>query len=146
MKHKKKLFVLMILVISMLSMAVSQVGASRGDSATIGDISEAIAISDMGTVVTVTYYSYCENMIPQPVRSVYNATDDVADMIQPFFLSMCGLFGHIWGPGAKITTIHRAYTTVPRCREIWNSIDMCTRSNCSVYVVLTESIRRVGCC
>jgi len=144
-KNKGKFCMLAALIVMMLSITVLQVGASR-NGAIIGDISEAIAIGEIGVVGEVTY-THSENIPPEIASQLVNSmlgfsAEPVDMMIQP--MSFWCIFSHDWAYGAIITTIHRAYSTNPRCREIWQLVRFCTR--CSTNLILSESSVRMICC
>ena len=130
--RKAKLFTVVILVIVTLSMTVLQVGASR----IIVPINETIAID----------YSHCANIpterAAQIVNSMFGINAKATEMIQPS--SIWCIFGHSISTGVIITINHRAYSTVPRCRETVNSVEFCNR--CSYFAVLSERTTRIGCC
>lgn len=129
---KAKLLTVAILVIITLSMTVLQVGASR--EMFIVDVD----INDID-------YSHCANIsserASQIVHSMFGNANDTYMM---YSRSIWCIFGHDLSRGVIVTTQHRAYSTVPRCRQTMNSVEFCNR--CSHFVVLNESITRIGCC
>ena len=140
---KGKLFVLLLVTITVLSMTILQVGASRG-AITIGDVSEVAVI---GNTNSITFY-HCENTpswaVSQIERSMLGMSDDGYAMVTTHNL-LC-LIGHNWQFHSSTVTIHGAYATNPRCSQGTRFIDTCTRSNCGVSVVRSESWRRISCC
>ena len=148
MKNKSKgKFLILVLVICTLSMTIMQVGASRNGTI-IGDINEAIVIDDIGTVGSVTFY-HSENIPLDIARQIeksmltLDVSDNSGDVMMQSFSILC-IFGHNWSTGATIIVQHGAYSTVPRCREIWRSTEFCTR--CNVTIIFSESHRRIWCC
>ena len=90
-------------------------------------------------------YSYCASIPPEKaayiVQSMFGVSDNTAAAMQ---FSIWCLFGHNMSRGVIITIQHRAYSTVPRCRETVNTVEFCSR--CSHFVVLSERSTRIGCC
>ena len=134
---KGKLFVLLLMVISMLSITVLQVGgADRREAASVGDVIDMHA---------VTFY-HCENIPPEIASQIEKSMLGISDgytMIQSLF--WCWI-AHDFANGTIITIQHRTHSTNPRCSETTTSIIFCTRSNCSVLIVTGESTRRISCC
>lgn len=143
---KRKLFVFLLVVISMLTMAVLHVSANGGDVEQFIGIDN---IRDVYNINDITFY-HCENTSPEMAlrfeNSMLGVSDDIVDMATAYSYNFwCMILGHNWQMSIHTTVEHRVSATNLRCRRTDLTVDACTR-NCGNSVILAYRSMLIFCC
>ena len=127
-KNKKRiLFVLIIMFISTFTMTAFQMYAVNATN--IGDID-------------YTYEGMTEEKAESLIKSMFGISDN--PLITPY--SLFCLFGHSIETGSITTTEHRYYSSFPRCRVTYSSVEYCSRSSCDYFIIKSQYYNVAGCC
>ena len=85
-------------------------------------------------------------MAAEKAEHIFNVMFGVESSATAQPASIFCLFGHSISTGTMTATQHNVYSSNPRCSRTTAFVELCTRSGCSYFSVISESTVRIGCC